>query len=120
MTKSSTAILFLVLFQVACPCGAEPVSRQLFSKPELNTIDRNQTLRELLKSHPKAVRQALDVMQQNQIGARSMASEKSDSLQSRDESVADPDLEELERSNPEAARDLFLLIKRVATEKSRK
>ncbi|MGY3610117.1 hypothetical protein [Bradyrhizobium sp. Leo121] len=117
MTKSA-ALIFLVALQVALPCNARSASDQSFSKAELSIIDRNQTLQTLMKSHPQAVRQALDLMQQNRVGSRSTGSEES--LQSRDESVVDPDLDELERSNPEAARDLFLLIKRVAAEKSRK
>jgi hypothetical protein len=120
MTRLLIPISLLVFLQVAFPCDARSASSQSFSKSELTIIHRNHSLRKLMKSHPKAVRQALDLMQRNRIGVRSAGAEESEGLQSRDESIADPDLEDLERANPEAARDLFLLIKRVATEKTRK
>ncbi len=120
MSKLLVIVIFLtsVLFQA--PCDARSSSYPSFSKAEMSIINRNKTLRSLAKSSPKAVRQVLDVMQRNQIGSRSATSVGDDGLQSRDESAADPDIDELERSNPEAARDLFLLIKRVATEKNKK
>jgi hypothetical protein len=112
------SFLILVLFQTSS--DAKSSSYPSFSKVEMSIINRNLTLRSLVKTNRKAVRQALDLMQRNQAGLRSGTSAMHDGLQSRDESVADPDIDELERSNPEAARDLFLLIKRVATEKNKK
>jgi hypothetical protein len=112
-------VLFLS-FLLQTPCDAKSSRGPSFSKAELVIVDRNQTLRALIKTDPKAVRKALDLMQRNHIGPRSAGSVRDSDLQSRDELTADPDLDELERSNPEAARDLFLLIKRVATEKNKK
>jgi len=119
MRKLFVLVSFLSFILFQTHCGAQSASGPSFSKSELSIINRNQTLRSLMENDPKAARQALDVMQRNHIEARSGASSQDD-LQSRDELTADPDLDELERSNPEAARDLFLLIKRVATEKNKR
>lgn len=119
MSKSLALITFLTFTLFLAPCDAASRSAS-FSNVEMSIINRNQTLRNLARTNPKAARQVLDLMQRNQIGSRSVTSSGVGSLQSRDGPASDPDFDELERSNPEAARDLFLLIKRVATEKNKK
>ncbi|MBR0695621.1 hypothetical protein [Bradyrhizobium lablabi] len=120
MRKLFVLLSFISSLLLQAPCDAKSSLGPSFSKAELSIINRNQTLRSLVKTDPKTVRKALDLMQRNHIGSRSEVPGGDGDLQSRDELTADPDLDELERSNPEAARDLFLLIKRVATEKNKK
>jgi hypothetical protein len=101
------------------------VHSEEFSPHDKIIIERNATLRTLSSQDPQLVRRILDAISTSEqqgtqpteridlgIGAKPAPIEKK-----RD---ADPDLENLERSSPEAAHDLFQLIKKAGGERKDK
>jgi hypothetical protein len=91
--------------------------RPQFSVTELTVINRNKTLKSLLPKDPRVVRHALDTIATMQTSHETRTMDQRDSSRNRPpkQREPDPDLAELERSAPEAAHDLFQLIKQAAT-----
>jgi hypothetical protein len=90
-------------------------SRSVFTVEEQVIIDRNASLKELVDREPALVRRALDAIDQ---ANAAWSSRDMKPPARRPEPVPDaahnPDLDNLGRSSPEAAHDLFLLIKKAS------
>jgi hypothetical protein len=93
------------------------VARPAFTLADHAIIDRNATLKGLVERDPWLVRRVLDA-----IVAADRGSERSAEPMARSAIMTDqtptpsrnPDLDHLERSSPEAAHDLFQLIKKAS------
>ncbi len=102
---------------------AELAAQPIFTVAEQAIIHRNAALTLLTKSDPWLVRQVLDAIAQSQArqgDARDAAGQTAASARYErpPEPEHNPDLDHLGRSSPEAAHDLFQLIKKaVATTK---
>jgi hypothetical protein len=92
-----------------------------FSEGERQIIARNALLRRRLASDPWVVRRAIDVLTaepeerrnaSDTEGGKAMHSQPGESARGK---RANPDIENLVRSSPEAAYDLLKLLKRVGT-----
>jgi hypothetical protein len=113
--------VILLLNGLAAQAGAQ--TREInepgpqFSSTDLVVISRNKTLKSLLKADPQVVRHALDTIARVQTSYETRTTDQPGSSRKRSpkQQEADPDLAELERSAPEAAHDLFQLIKQAAT-----
>lgn len=98
---------------------AQDRARPAFSRDEQAIVDRNAVLSELASKNPRLVRKALEALRTPETGtAKSLSVQKprpsrrvaADELQM--DPGANPDLERLLRSSPEAAHDLFQLLKK--------
>jgi hypothetical protein len=76
-----------------------------FTSEEQIIIDRNVSLRTISKTNPWVVRRVLDAREKAKPGAKSNQVPPSPGN--------DPDLGQVERTSPEAAHDLFQLLKQV-------
>jgi hypothetical protein len=86
------------------PAGADSTGAPpSFTPDEQVIIDRNASLRDMSKANPWVARRLLDALQK--IGPESK------SHQAPPPTGNNPDLDRLERSSPEAALDLFQLLK---------
>ena len=89
-----------------------------FSSEEQSVIHRNAALDHLVQRNPRLVRQVLDAIARSNAEVLPDFSERT-SLPRRKyerppEPEQNPDLDQLGRSSPEAAHDLFQLIKKAA------
>ncbi len=110
-------IALLAAMIVPSTARAELVAQPIFSVAEQAIIHRNAALNVLTETDPWLVRRVLDVLAQTdtqQGNARdAIAPARRDAKQERPpEPERNPDLDYLGRSSPEAAHDLFQLIKR--------
>ena len=87
-----------------------------FGPADRAIIGRNESLRRDVDRDPAAVRRALDTLAAKQMpgegkpGARS----REGSLDDLFDEATDPDLDRLERASPEAAYDLFQILKKAS------
>ena len=82
-----------------------------FSPAEQAIIARNASLREGVRKDPGAVRRALDTLAADRpAGTRS----REGSVEGLFDEKTDPDLGKLQRASPEAAYDLFQLLKKAS------
>jgi hypothetical protein len=95
---------------------ALPEGMPSFSSAEVLLINRNDALRALVERSPWAARHVLDVMSQSELGqARSMPIAPSGPVPETLELPGrNPDIDRTMRASPEAARDLFQLLKQVS------
>lgn len=115
-----------LLCSIAEPAAAQPVT---FTPAEQALIARNASLRAAVNLSPSTVRQILDALaaSQTQNTAQdaaqdttrashpTQAGQPSGPAGSDFEQAADPDLSDLQRVSPEAAHDVFLVLKQVAS-----
>jgi hypothetical protein len=117
MSMKSIRTLLAAVALLALPplAHAGPVADQpTFSEQDHAVIQRNAALRKIVGRDPWVVRKALDT-----IAAAAQAPERSTQSMARNTVVRgpkpkpgpNPDLDSLERSSPEAAYDLYKLIK---------
>ena len=110
MRYAAPALAALAIFAVsAIPLAAQPASPAppVFSAQDMAVINRNDTLKKALPDDPWLVRHLLDDMGRQTAPALAPP----DGL----DPVKNPDL----RSSPEAAYDLFQLLKRAAADKQK-
>lgn len=113
--------MFVVLWvAIALPLGsvsAKPsrsVERPVFSLQDHTIIERNAALRRLVNRDPWLLRRVLDaITAADHLSGSAKSTERSAITGERHPVPSrNPDLDNLERSSPEAAHDLFLLIKK--------
>lgn len=109
----------LLAFALLCadmggPAAAEPAG---FTTAEQALIVRNASLRAAVNVSPAAVRQVLDTLAAARSGRAGLpAGEPRTEPDGGDfDPAADPDLSSLQRVSPEAAHDIFLVLKQVAS-----
>lgn len=119
---AAPATLALTLGWTASPAEAQLSSepdRPVFSAAERPIIARNASLRERVSTEPWLVRRVLDTLA-NRAGDATRSALPAPTtrdlpLERRFDSAVDPDLGTFERASPEAASDLFQLIKKAST-----
>lgn len=84
-----------------------PIDAPEFTHEETIIIERNATLLEVSKTNPWIVRQLFDTVEKTQSGQSETSPSPSDS----NDNATDPDLDRMQRASPEAAHDLFQLLK---------
>jgi hypothetical protein len=115
MTRQFRLAVLLIL---ALPIGsaiaqAPSSSAPQFSAQEQTIIRRNSALNDLLPRDPMLVRKVLDAIAfANTGGARSNDDSKRRKPERPPNPKSNPDLESFGRASPEAAHDLFQLIKK--------
>ena len=118
----------VVLFFIATMVGetsAETAADALesLSVRQQLIVDRNTTLRSLQKTAPETVRKIVLAIEAMEQSPDSRSIDIQEDADSRVEPIqlppsADPDLDRLERSAPEAVNDLFQLIKQAGSQKA--
>lgn len=107
-------VLTLVGVGLAGRAWAETGTR--FSQAEQAIIARNASLRDAFATAPATVRRALDALESARAGQPRAAPPIEPELGVDDfDPAEDPDLAELQRVSPEAAHDIFQVLKLVAT-----
>lgn len=86
-------------------------SMPTFSTADLETIARNETLRRAVEASPWLVHRILRRLENPPTAPRSGTPDDAPPTTRDTDLSRDPDLDSLQRSSPEAAHDLFLLIK---------
>jgi hypothetical protein len=86
-----------------------PAGAPTFTSEETMTIQRNKTLLEISKTNPWIVRKLLDAVEQSKNDKKLPAPSNGDG--------EDPDLDQMQRASPEAAHDLFQLLKQAGEKK---
>jgi hypothetical protein len=116
------ATAFAILVAALALCGAAPdgaaQSAPRFTLAEEVVIARNDALTELVKIDPWSVRKILDAMAAAKQKPRPSQERQRDVGERRPDAVhvdpgRNPDLEIFQRASPEAAYDLFQILKRV-------
>jgi hypothetical protein len=96
----------------------------VFSQEEVALINSNETLLKASQSDPWLVRRLLDVVERtDRAGAGAKPSDDSERPSPPPSDVdqqPDPDTDEMERTSPEAAHDLFQLLKQAGPKKPNK
>jgi hypothetical protein len=112
------AILVAAVLAVALPAAFadSQTGRHLqFSAQERAIIERNADLKGVVARDPRLVRRVLDAIAA--APAQPAATEPTDRgavVSEPGAPIRNPDLDNLERSSPEAAHDLFLLLKKAS------
>lgn len=104
---------------LAGPARAELVATQpapIFSTAYLQIIARNSTLRSAATTSPWLVHRILRVLE-GSATLRDSSLPQGDGTSRDIDPAADPDLQALQRSSPEAVHELFLLIKKASKER---
>lgn len=116
---AAPATLALTLGLMASPADAQLAAepdRPTFSAAERSIIARNASLRDKVSTEPWLVRRVLDTLAHRTGDATRSAlpapATRDLPLERRFDTVVDPDLGSFERASPEAASDLFQLIKK--------
>lgn len=113
MLRRELAAIVLVTL-LAAPAFADlqgvPSAPPAFTQDETAVIERNEALSEIVRSDPQLVRKLFDTLKQGQ---------PDDTLPTgpSDGGNANPDLDQMRRASPEAAHDLFQLLKRAGERK---
>jgi hypothetical protein len=113
------ALLLAMALPMASANAQSPKSagRPAFTVGDHAIIDRNATLKKLVERDPRLVRRVLDAIEAADQGSHSSAEPMARSAIMTDQTPTpsrNPDLDHLERSSPEAAHDLFQLIKKAS------
>jgi hypothetical protein len=107
MLRRKLMITFLIAL-IAEPAFADlhgvPIDTPVFTHEETVIIRRNATLSEVSKTNPWIVRKLFDAVEQTSPG-------KDLQTAPADGDSTDPDLDQMQRASPEAAHDLFQLLK---------
>jgi hypothetical protein len=98
----------------------------VFSEADRTVIERNETLRSIVKKEPALVRRVLDALaeiEEVQMRAGPMTNNpratRTPSGRPAGQPSSNPDLDRLERASPEAMNDLFQLLKRASGNRPR-
>ncbi|WP_210318585.1 hypothetical protein [Aureimonas endophytica] len=114
MSRSLAPVVLGLLIGLNAPAQAgfvfEPRQPPSFTAAETQTIARNASLRRALAADPWLVRDILDELDR---AAADDGNQPEAGPETGNGSEADPDLGRLDRSSPEAAYDLFILMKKV-------
>jgi hypothetical protein len=115
------AILLIFLLPIGGAIAQAPAApAPAFSAAEQAVIRRNSALHALLPRDPLLVRRVLDaIASANTGGARSNDGGKPRKPERPPNPKSNPDLENLGRASPEAAHDLFQLIKKAGQKRQR-
>jgi hypothetical protein len=92
-----------------------PIGTPSLTREETVIIERNATLSEISKTNPWIVRKLFDAAEKGQSGPSENARSPSPGNDSDD-----PDLDWMQRSSPEAAHDLFQLLKQAGQKQQEK
>jgi hypothetical protein len=135
MSRKHLAALALAMAVISGPGGAElrgaPEGSPLFTPAEVAVIARNAALINALQEHPWTVRHLLDALAAVEAGANASSSaprgENARGAARRSpgeapslDPQANPDLDQLQRSSPEAVLDLFEILKKAQAAKAPK
>jgi hypothetical protein len=121
--KMMMALLLAMAMAMALPMASanaqspKGAGRPAFTVGDHAIIDRNATLKGLVERDPWLVRRVLDAIQAADQGSQRSAEPMARSAIMTDQTPTpsrNPDLDHLERSSPEAAHDLFQLIKKAS------
>jgi len=117
ITRSATPFAVALILGLANPAradlSAEPPLPQ-FSKTDIALIERNATLRELYLSNPWLTYRVLRTIDEEVLRKEIPPDPRPPSGPVPFDEKKDPDLGNLQRVAPEAAADLFALIKRAS------
>jgi hypothetical protein len=120
MKRTLCIVLLLIVTLPAALAVAERVDAGTapeFSSADQALIRRNAALEQLVRRDPVLVRRALDAIAASKAETLPSYSDRSAKLprpEPAPDPVHNPDLDQLGRSSPEAAHDLFQLIKKAA------
>lgn len=118
-TPSVMAPVVLALaLGLAQPAAADMVGEggPTFTAPEVELILRNESLRRALETSPWAVHGALRILEtQSRVGEFALPPRGPEAPPKPPEASKDPDIDALERVAPEAALDLFTLLKQAGS-----
>lgn len=119
ITRSATPFAVALILGFAGPACADLASDPAlpqFSKADIARIERNATLRELYLYNPWLTFRVLRTIDEsNGMKKDALPGQPSSPSNSPFNEKRDPDLGELQRVAPEAAVDLFALIKKAST-----
>src|SRR5882757_7319241 len=119
ITRSATPFAVALILGFAGPVRADLASDPAlpqFSKADIARIERNATLRELYLYNPWLTFRVLRTIDESTAMTKdALPSQPSSPANSPFNEKRDPDLGELQRVAPEAAVDLFALIKKAST-----
>lgn len=87
-----------------------------FTQEEQVIIDRNPSLLEASRSNPWILRRILDVLENSTSGSDETKSPLPSSIEHDGD---DPDLDRMQRASPEAAHDLFQLLKQAGKKEAK-
>jgi hypothetical protein len=104
------AVLALLTEPALADLQSAPAGTPTFTHEETVIIERNATLSDVSKTNPWVVRKLFDAVEQSQPD-KNLPSVPSDN------DSADPDLDQMQRASPEAAHDLFQLLKQAGKKK---
>jgi hypothetical protein len=121
-------IVMALLLAMALPMASARAEsskggRPAFTPGDRTIIDRNASLKGLVERDPRLVRRVLDAIEAADQGSERNAEPTARSAIMTDQTPApsrNPDLDHLERSSPEAAHDLFQLIKKASASSKNK
>jgi hypothetical protein len=117
ITRSATPLAVALILGFASPVRADLTSDPplpQFSKTDIERIERNATLRELYLYNPWLTYRVLRTIDE-ETGKKDNVPDQPSSGPAPFDEKRDPDLGKLQRVAPEAAVDLFALIKKAST-----
>jgi hypothetical protein len=117
LSLGATLAVFALTSATGRADTASHPNEPVFSAADLTTIARNQTLKDAVGRSPWSVYQALRIIEAQRPNDRVLTSPKDGSAPGHFDPSRDPDLGKLQRIAPEAAHDLFLLIKKASKPK---
>jgi hypothetical protein len=134
MSRKHLAALALAMAVISDPGAAElrgtPEGSPLFTPAEVAVIARNAALINALQEHPWTVRRLLDALAAVEAGADASSSPRGENARGAArrspgeapslDPQANPDLDQLQRSSPEAVLDLFEILKKAQAAKAPK
>jgi hypothetical protein len=103
-------VLVLLTEPVLADLQSVPAGAPTFTHEETVIIERNATLSDVSKTNPWIVRKLFDAVEQSQ-------PDKTLPRTPSDSDSANPDLDQMQRASPEAAHDLFQLLKQAGQKK---
>jgi hypothetical protein len=106
------AFLLIVALPIGSAIAQAPSAAPVFSTEEQTVIRRNAALNDLLPRDPVLVRKVLDAIAFTKTGGARSNDGKSRKPERPPNPKSNPDLENFGRASPEAAHDLFQLIKK--------
>jgi hypothetical protein len=107
------AFLLIVALPIGSAIAQAPAPAPSFSVEEQAVIRRNAALNDLLPRDPALVRKVLDAITSANTGGGARSNDgKARKPERPPNPKSNPDLENLGRASPEAAHDLFQLIKK--------
>jgi hypothetical protein len=117
ITRTATPLAVALIIGFADPAHTELASDPplpQFSLGDIKRIERNATLRELYLHNPWLTYRVLRTIDE-ETAKKDITLDKAPSSSAPFDEKRDPDLDKLQRVAPEAAVDLFALIKKAST-----